>query len=154
MTSPVATYGTRYDGSDLQLADLSIFFQLRRGLHNVPSVRGKDTTVPARRGRITEFRDRVADTLELELYGWVRADASATTVAEQRESYEENQQAIRALFHTERDPADLELLMLTRTLTISARPLNIVPITEVPGHITVLSIELEGMADWVTEVAS
>ena len=144
MPSPVAAVGLRYDSVDLQQPDLQWFFEIERGLDEVPSVRGKDSIVPAADGR-TE-RNRKNDVLSIVLLGFVRG---APDAVDQDASYRENLASIRALFHSRRARATLTATLEDGTVqTISARPLNIVPGRTVAPRFRTLSIELEGYDDW------
>jgi hypothetical protein len=147
VTSGVAVVGLTYDGSDIQLSDLSIFLEIRRGLNEAPSVRGVDTIVPARAGRIAQ--SRINDMLSIELYGQVTTDPAETFADDARASYRDKWVGVRALFASNRDPTDLVATLEDGTTqTISARPLNIVVPNEIPGWFANVSIELEGFDDW------
>lgn len=148
MTSPVAVVGVAYDGVDVQLADLSIFLEIKSGLDATPSVRGTDVIVPQLAGRIAG--NRVNDTLIVSLEGWVRADPTTTTTATARTSCQAKRATVRALFASNRARANLvATLPDATTKTISARPLPGIIWTEVvPGEFYRVSIDLEGYGDW------
>ncbi|HEX5013021.1 MAG TPA: hypothetical protein VFV72_02595, partial [Candidatus Limnocylindrales bacterium] len=78
MTHAAATVGLTFDATDLQQADLQWFFEIKRGLDEVPSVRGKDSIVPALAGRVE--RNRKNDVLSIVLEGFVRGDPTLTDV--------------------------------------------------------------------------
>ncbi len=145
MSSPAAVVALSYDGSDLQIEDLSIFLEIAHGLNEPPQVRGSDTVVPALAGRVEG--NRVNDVLPIELVGLVSPSADATTRAEQLASFRTNALAVRALFATDRAVADLVATLEDGTVVaISARPMNAIW-NERPIFATV-SIELEGYDDW------
>jgi len=147
MTSPVAVIGLTYDGTDIQASNLSVFFQIRRGINEAPTVRGTDITVPALAGRIA--RNRIVDMLSIELVGQVTTDPAQTDPDDAKASYRNNWQTVRALFATNRDPAALVATLEDGTIqTIQARPLNITVPLEMPGWFAQVTIELEGYGDW------
>lgn len=147
MSSPVAVVGLTYAGTDIQNANLAVFFEITRGLNEVPSVRGKDVTVPVRPGRIA--RSRVIDTLQIILEGQVTTDPTETDPDLSKASYRTNWTAVRSLFAPDRDVADLVATLEDgSSLTVPARPLNIVTRYEIPGWYWSGSIELEGLSDW------
>lgn len=146
MSSPAAVVGLRFDGVDLQLEDLQIFLEISKGLNESPSVRGVDTIVPARAGRIQG--NRINDILPIVLEGLVSGDETAGDRAAVLSSYRGNMATIRDLFRSDRSRATLEAdLEDGRTLAIEARPLNQTWL-ERRIHATG-SIELEGDDDWV-----
>ena len=148
MTSPVALVGLTFKGIDLQPSDLQWFFEIERGLDEVPTVRGKDTIIPGLAGRFEQNRRN--DTLSIVLKGWVRADPTIDDLEDRRASYRVNMLAIRTLFAP--DAARGELVALVEDGTsqeIMARALNIVGGRYVGSEIRVLSIELEGYDDWL-----
>lgn len=61
--------GLTFDSTSLMRDDLSLFLAIKRGLGEIPTVRGEDQVVPGRAGRIA--RARVADQMSIELEGWV-----------------------------------------------------------------------------------
>lgn len=71
MANPFPVTSLTFDGTSLQRLDGSVLFEIKRGLGDIPSVRGVDQIVPGRRGRIR--RNRIADALTLELEGVVDA---------------------------------------------------------------------------------
>jgi hypothetical protein len=148
MTSPVASVGLEYDGTDLQQPDLQWFLEIARGLNESPSVRGKDWIVPARAGRVPA--NRVNDVLKIELVGIVTADPTLTDPDDQRASYRVNVQIIRGLFAPNRAVADLVATLETGDIvSISARPRNLIWNERVQALFATVSIELEGLDDWV-----
>lgn len=146
MTNPAAAVPLTYDGSDLQAANLTIFLEIRRGLNEVPSVRGRDTVVPVLAGRIA--RSRVVDVLAIELYGLICADPTISDPDLAAASYYANWASVRALFASDRDPANLVATVGLADQVISARPQNIITVREQPGVFAIVSIELEGLGDW------
>lgn len=147
MTSPVAPIGLTYDGVDLQQSDLQWFFEVERGLDEVPSVRGKDTVIPGAAGRFEQNRRN--DTIQIVLRGFVQADPALTDVDDRRASFRTNIQTIRALFAPNRLRAELAALLEDGSIEVlSARPINIVGGREIASEFRELSIELEGYDDW------
>lgn len=148
MTSAVASVALTYAGTDIQLADLSIFFQIIHGLNETPSVRGTDTTVPALAGTVEG--NRVKHLLPIVLEGIVRADPTTTTTATARASYRAKELIVRALFAPDRARANLvATLEDATTKTISARPMPGMIWNElVQSELAFVSIELEGSGDW------
>ena len=146
MTNAVAVIALTYDATDVQASDFGIFLEIVRGLNETPEVRGTDTVVPGRAGRIA--RNRVADRLPIELRGIVMGNGS--TEADQRDDFRTNVLALRALFSPARTPTDLVATLEDgSTATISARPLNIVWDEQVPSLSANVSVELESVdPDW------
>jgi hypothetical protein len=70
MPNPYAAVGLTYDGEDVQLADGSLFLEIREGLGSYPSLRGDDVLRPGLPGR--RARNRIGDVLGLELTGWMK----------------------------------------------------------------------------------
>lgn len=149
MTSPLASIALTYGSVDLQESDLQIFFEITRGIGETPTVRGVDTIVPARPGRIDG--NRINDTLGIELHGWVCADPAAVTTAGARASFAANRATVRTLFAPDRAPADLVATLEDGTiLTISARPLPTMLWDEqIKSEMAYVNVELEGLDDWV-----
>lgn len=148
MTNAYAKIGITYDAVDVQLADFQIFLQLIRGLDELPRVRGKDLVIPGAAGR-TE-RNRINDTLVLELRGVVTADPAETDPVLAATSYRDNMTVVRNLFAADRAVAPLVALLEDATSrTIDARPMNIVIPRKLEGAYAELSIELEAYGDWI-----
>lgn len=147
MTSPLAVVSLTYDAVDLQVADLSIFFQILNGLNEPPRVRGTDSVVPSLGGRVEGLR--VNDVLSIELVGIVQADAAEDDPSAQRISFRTNAKFVRTLFLPNRDRADLVAgLEDGTTWTVSARPLNAIWTPFAPGLCETVSVSLEGYDDW------
>lgn len=147
MSSPVATVGLTYAASDIQSANLSIFFQIERGLFEVPTVRGEDVTIPALAGQ--SERNRMNHTLPIVLRGMVRADPAITDVDDARADFWDKYLSVRTLFAPNRQRAELAATLPNGTvLTISARPLNIITTQEIAAEFWSGSVELEGYDDW------
>jgi hypothetical protein len=148
VTSPLASVGLTYDGTDLQPADLSFHLQIVKGLNETPQVRGIDVTVPALAGRVEA--NRINDVLPIVLEGFCRADPATTTQATARSSYRDKVQVLRALFSPTRARANLVASLEDgTTITISARPLPGMIWNElVLSEFALVSIELEGVGDW------
>jgi len=147
MTNPTAAIGLTFATVDVQDSDFGIFLEIVRGLNESPAVRGKDTVVPGRLGRIA--RNRIDDVLPLELRGIVMGNGS--TDALQRADFRAGVNIIRALFSPSRAPAALVATLEDgSTATISARPLNLVWAEDVASLSASVSIELESVdPDWV-----
>jgi hypothetical protein len=147
VTSPVSHIGLIYSGTDLQESDLTIFFEIDRGLDEVPSVRGTDTVVPALAGRIE--RNRVNDVLPIVLRGFVRADPTLTDATLIRADFRTRMRALRLLFAPDGGRQDLiATLEDGDTATISALPMNINTVVQIGSEYWSGSIELEGYDDW------
>lgn len=148
MTSPVAIIGLTYDGVDVQEEDLDIFFEVTRGLNEAPEVRGVDTVVPSRAGRVP--RARQDDVLRVVLKGHVRG--SGADDAAQKEDYRANADTVRALFSPNREPADLVALAEDgSTRTLICRPIGSPMWNErVASLYADVSVELEAVdpPDW------
>lgn len=150
MTSPVALVGLTYADIDLQRSDLQWFFEIERGIDEVPTVRGKDTVIPGAAGRFEQNRRN--DTIQIVLRGFVQADPALTDTLDRRASYRANMTTIRSLFAQDRLRAELAALLEDgATRTVSARPINIVGGREIASEFRELSIELEGYDDWLDE---
>lgn len=147
----LALQGLIYNSTDLQPEDLQWYFEIKRGISEVPNVRGKDTIIPGLAGRFEQNRRN--DILPLVLEGFVQADPALTDAEDRRASYRANIQIIRALFHSQNARAVLQATMEDGTVqTIDARPLNILGGIYIASEYRELNIELEGYDDW--EVAS
>lgn len=140
MTNAVAVIGLTYATVDIQASDFGIFLEIERGLNEPPSVRGVDLIVPSRAGRIV--RNRVGDALAIELRGYV--------MGTDRSDFRTNALAVRALFDSTAEPADLvATLEDSSTATIAARALNSVW-NQITPEIAEVSIEMESVSpDWV-----
>lgn len=75
MPNPYAAIGLTYDGEDVQLADGSLFLEIREGLGALPEQRGTDVLRPGLPGQ--RGRNRISDRLPLELTGWIQATTLA-----------------------------------------------------------------------------
>jgi hypothetical protein len=147
VTSPAGIIPITYDGSDLQAANLSVFFWIAKGLFEVPTVRGEDVTVAALAGQ--SERNRLNHTLPIEIRGQVTADPSITDLEDARASFWDNYLVIRTLFAPNRLRATLTATLPNGAeYSISARPLNILTTEEIASEYWSGSIELEGYDDW------
>lgn len=147
MTFVLPIVPVTYDSIDVYDFDAGYGLELVSGLWEVPTVRGEDTVIPAAPGRLEQ--NRINDVLPLELRGLVRASTASLTKAAQLASYAANLRYLRTLFRPDRDRADLvATLPGGTTLTISARPLNIVSNELVAGELAEISVSLEGYDDW------
>jgi hypothetical protein len=148
VTNAVAVIGLTYDGTDVQQSGFGIFLEIVRGLNETPEVRGTDTVVPGRAGRIA--RNRVADRLPIELRGIVMGNGA--NEAAQRADFRTNVLALRALFSSSRVPANLVATLEDgSTATISARPLpGMLWDEQVASLFANVSVELESVdPEWV-----
>lgn len=149
MTNPAAVIGLTYSGTDVQLADFSIFLEIKQGFDETPQVRGSDIVVPALAGRLTG--SRVNDVLPIVLEGIVGADPAMTTTATARTSCQAKRATVRSLFASNRARATLVATPPSAVaVSISARPMPGMIWTElIAGELYRVSIELEGYGDWV-----
>jgi len=148
MTNPWAVIPFTFDGSSLQTDDFTIYFWIVSGLFEVPQVRGEDTVVPALAGRVEG--NRVNDVLTIVLEGQITASPLLTDLDDTRSDWWDNVAAIRTLFASDRERADLVAQLPNgTTATISAHPMNIVKLEEIPGEYVKLNVELEGFDDWL-----
>ncbi len=137
-----------FDSTDLMRTD-GLFLTIKRGLGEIPSVRGSDQVVPGRAGRIA--RARVADTLRIELEGIVGGIAAAAPFTEPV-SYYALVLEMKALFDPTKAPAVLSCVLPDgSTATINVRTLP--PLLwdeEIAGHFARLNVELESVdPGWV-----
>lgn len=145
MTSPAAVIGLTYAGTDIQESDLGIFLEIYRGLSEVPTVRGRDTTVPAR--AFTIPRNRVADSLTIELRGLVRGEGASE--AAQRSDFRSKVDSLRTLFAPTRDPAALVATCEDGSVReILCRPLPTQVWSQQVPTLASVSIELAAYEDW------
>lgn len=146
MTNPAAVIGLTFDGTDIQQNPFGIFLEIKRGMYEGPEVRGTDTVVPARTGRIA--RNRVADRWIIELEGYVSgigADEEA-----QREHFLDLADTIGALFDPTAMPATLSAAMQDGgTRTIEARTLPTVLWDQVVPSLARVNIQLEAVEAWI-----
>lgn len=150
MTTAVETVGLLYDNEDLQRDDLQIVCRIRKGLMETPSVRGEDTIVPSRAGRMEGLR--VNDTLAIEVVCTVQADPTLTSDFDQMASYRENCLFLRNLFRPTRSRAELSAVLENGDIkNIDARPLNAVWAEDIQSHVATVSFALEGYDDWAIE---
>lgn len=94
--------------SSLELQDLSAGYWVTisvGGLDAVPIVRGEDTIIPGKSGRVA--RVRKADVLTITLHAFVTGTGS--THAAVRESYLSRMTALRAIFDPTADPFSLTI---------------------------------------------
>lgn len=146
MSNPIAVIPLQVDSVDVQDSDPGIFLEIVRGLNETPMVRGTDTIVPSRPGRIAG--DRVEDSLALELVGLVIGVGATEALA--RASFAALRQTVRELFRRNRAPFEIAATLEDGTVaTINARPLNTIWNRVGPTYYQV-SIELESVdPDWV-----
>lgn len=150
MTNAAAVIGLTFRGSDLQRADFSIFLEIKRGLNEIPEVRGVDTVVPGLTGRY--FRNRVADKRTIELVGFVSGYDSTPSETADRRDFRHRVEELRALFDPTLDPGELAAdLEDGGTATIDARATNIVW-NQVAPSLHEVSVEMESVdPEWIVE---
>lgn len=146
MGDPFPVTAVTFDGTSLQRADGSVILEIKRGLGDVPRVRGRDQVVPGLAGRIP--RGRIADVLPLELEGII--EGVGATEAERRSSFVALRQEMRALFDPTKDPEALACVLEDgSTATINARCVPPLLWEERPGYIARLNVALESVdPDW------
>lgn len=149
MTNPVAVIGLSFDSIDIQQNPFGIFLEIKRGIYEGPEVRGTDTTVPARSGRIA--RNRIGDRRVIELEGYVSGLGS--TEAAQREHFLDLADTIGSLFDPTAMPATLAAAMQDGgTRTIKARTLPTVLWDQIVPSMAKVNIQLEAVEDWIITV--
>lgn len=148
MSNGAAVIGLTFESVDLQRADFSVFLEVKRGLNELPEVRGKDTTVPGLTGRY--FRNRVADRRELELVGYVSGYSASPGESAERRDFRHRVEELRALFDPTADPGTLAALLEDGdTATIAARPTSVVW-KQVAPSLASVSVQLESVdPEWV-----
>jgi hypothetical protein len=149
MSSGAAIIGLKIDGEDVQRSDLGVFLELVRGLNEGPTVRGVDTVVPGLPGRLPG--NRVADTNQLEVFGFVSDGGAGSSEAEARAAYRANATWLRQLMDQTAAPLSVVATLEDgSTASITARVLPD-PIwkDEVAGLFTTVDYQLESVdADW------
>lgn len=138
-----------FDGTSLD-TDVSgvprFRIRLVSGYFEAWTVRGADTVIPGAEGRTA--RDRVRDTLPIELFGYVMGTGS--TEAAQRADLEDAMLTLRSLFDPASAPATLTIGLPSGTASITARPLGIMVGNDRIPSFREVSITLEAVdADWV-----
>lgn len=139
-----------FDGTLLMRDDRTLYLSLKRGVGEVPTVRGEDVVVPRLAGRVA--RARVPDRMALELEGLVvgyrdPTDGSPT----EPESYYTVVREMRALFDPTKDPALLSGILPDGTLaSINVRVVPPLLWDEmIPGRLAKLNVALESVdPDW------
>lgn len=126
-----------YNGTSIQVANYSLWFDVRKGLKESAEVRGINTTIPGAVGEIP--RNRVKDRLEIELYGWIKAASWS--------AYWTAVKALLALFDVTGGDKVLSIgLDDGSTATINATPLDVLPEgDEAIGAAQYFSIRLEAV---------
>jgi hypothetical protein len=153
MTTALAVIGLTYASTDIQEADLGIFFVITQGLNEAPEVRGRDFIVPGMDGQVA--RNRRSDHLDILLAGNVRGNGVDEEA--QRSDYRTNARAVRTLFNPNRDPADLVATLEDgSTWTIECRP-DGSPIwnEQIVSQFAYVSVKLYSVApDWSIDEGS
>jgi hypothetical protein len=149
VANALAVIGLTYGGTDIQNSSIGTFLEIRRGLNEIPEVRGIDTIIPSAVGR--RLRNRVKDRRIIELFGYVAGTGSGE--AAQRSSFRTQVAALKALF----DPTVSRSLVATLenggTGTIAARTLTMIWgdawSEDLSPSFASVSIELESVApEW------
>lgn len=133
--------------SGLLMDDAGLFLQVKRGLGEIPFVRGTDTIVPRRTGRIA--RARVGDRLSIELEGLVRGIETLTET--EAETYYALVLSVKALFDPTKDPATLSCILPDgSTASILVRVVPPLLWEEIiPGRLARLNVAMESVEpDW------
>lgn len=84
----------KFNDVELQRDDLTVHLEIIRGLDELPSMRGADTVIPHLEGRVDRLW--VADTLDVELEGFVQGDGA--TEALRRASFRTLMEELKVLF--------------------------------------------------------
>ena len=133
-----------FDSTVLMRTD-GLFLTIKRGIGEIPSVRGSDQIVPGRAGRIA--RARVADVLRIELEGVVGGKADLVTPVTEPAAYYALVLAMKALFAPTKVPKVLSCVLPDgSTATINAR--TIPPLLwdeEIAGRLARLNVALESV---------
>jgi hypothetical protein len=117
------TIGLLAAGENVQRDDLSVWLRIKRGLNEHPTVRGEDSIVPGREGRVS--RNRIADKLDIELEGWVQPDSVLYEGETEQESFRANVEFVKGIF----DPTDPPITLIATledgsVLTIDAQVMD------------------------------
>lgn len=135
--------------STLLERDDGFSLSLKRGLGEVATVRGVDTVIPGRAGRV--FRARVADRMALELEGNIIGIGTFPTSTD-AEAYYALVLEAQDLFDPTKDPAVLSCVLpdgSTATINVRVVP-PILWDEKVPGLAARLNVALESVdPDWV-----
>jgi hypothetical protein len=135
-----------YRGTDIRLANKTIFFDLVRGYSEPAEVRGTDTVVPATAGRTA--RTHVLDRRIIELEGYIYG-ASGT-------AWRSTTDTVMALFSGTASPGTIAVsntyLGVSGTATITARAISTIGgpiITTASGVFQTWNVQLESLdPDW------
>lgn len=136
-----------YDGTSL-MRDDGLFLAIKRGLGEIPVVRGTDTVVPGQTGRTA--RARVADRMAIELEGYVRG--IGTTGDDEASAYYDLVLEMQTLFDPTKDPAVLSATLVNgANLTINARAVPPLLWEEtILGRLARLNVQLESVDPYWT----
>jgi hypothetical protein len=148
MSNAAAVIGLTFRSVDIQRADFSVFLEVKRGLNEIPEVRGQDTVVPGLAGRY--FRNRVADRRTIELRGFVSGYDATPSEAADRRDFRHRVEELRDLFDPTLDPGTLAAALEDGgTATIEARATNVVW-NQVAPSLHEVSVEMESVdPEWV-----
>ena len=135
------------DGTELQTVSGGYWFEISEGgLDSHPEVRGVDTIIPGRSGRVA--RDRVADSRTVILHGVCWGDGSTP-----RTSYRTRMDTLRGIFSPTAAPFDLVIYPTARgvggglatgtTATLNVRFLRFTGPPAIGDSVRMLDIECE-----------
>lgn len=82
-----------------------LFFVVRGGLDDVPTVRGKNVTIPGKPGQT--WMPKVEDSLPIILHGYVEGQGSS--LGEQRQDYLDLMARIKAVFDPTAEPFEVDV---------------------------------------------
>jgi hypothetical protein len=108
-----------FGATDLQRADLTVHFEITKGLDETPATRGEDTVVPHLPGQIS--RSYEEDVLDIELYGFVQGDGA--TEALRRASFRSLAEEIKSLFAANNEQTLSGVDAGSHTYEITAKPI-------------------------------
>lgn len=142
MSTPAAVHALTYRGTDIQ--DLNgLFLEVVRGLDGVTDVRGVDSVVPARPGRIS--RSRQPDRLPIELVGYMRGVAQPSGADTDGKAYRVAVQLMQSLFDPAGGAGELIAQLEDGTYVVAqAAPTDVITEPRLPTF-TILSIEMEAV---------
>lgn len=147
-TLPAELTSLTFDGVDLQRSDLSIHFDITKGLNDGLAVRGEDTVVPGLDGQIP--RNRKRDHREIELLG--RLMGVGTTLEQQLADLQASLDELEEAFAADGSPAVLSGVARDgSTRTILARVISggfVVGPEEAPGTRAVSVALTSVVPDW------
>lgn len=147
MTNTLATIALEYDGTDLQPSNLSFSLEIVAGLDDAAEVRGEDTIVPYRAGRIP--RPRRFDRRRILLVGWVMGQGDDQE--SRRLDYRSSRRILAELFDPEAAVADLRVVVEggdVARIECRTLPGGIDVVEIIQSEYATVTIELEAVSDW------